>query len=1326
MINLNTEKPQSNEYSEGLDYVNPGLPHVTFVVDFLPSGEFRFVRVNSLGESVMGLAPEMIQGKTLSQLFPEAIAHRMAANFTRSWQLNQSISYEELWPSPEGEDCWIVTLFPLSNEASSGENHQGDREEAVSGDRADNFPVTTGENCPVNRLIGVSVNLTELQKNQRLSIFTNSGDRQTAENQLLSTQTRFETALKNSAIAVFQQDRQLRYTWAYNPHDVDAEAILGKTDLELLPHEDALHLVQMKQQVLDTGIGCREEVKITIAGQINFYDLTIEPLYDTNQNLIGITCATMKITDRKEGENALKEAYKRLKFHVENTPLGVIEWDREFKVKYWSKNAEKIFGWQAEEVLGKYLTYWQFIHPDDLDKINRQIDQLLKQGETDNFIANRNYTKDGSVVDCEWYNSALTDDSGQPISILSLVQDVTHRKQTEKKLKKALKKIEHQNKNLELKVAKRTAKLKEINEQLQKEILKKNQAQYLIKTIADTIPQLLYIYDVIQQRNVYANDRHREFYGCSQEEIQGGGFGFYWDRFHPDDIGIMREFEARLAKAKDGEVLENELRVKNAAGEWRWLHTSDVILSRTPEGLPEQIVGTAIDVTDRKKNEEKLQFQAQLLNNVRESIIATDLTGHIIYWSPASEILYGYPAAEVMGKLVNFIVEPHEAEEEAARMHQAIETGYWTGQYWQKRQDGSSFWANTTISVATDSTGKPFGLIGVDRDITEIKEAQEKLYQREQEFKALVENSPDVINRFDRQLRHVYVNPAVERVTGISPEKLIGKTNEKLGICPDILLVWNQRIERVFKTGEDQVIDFEFATTKGVKSYQSHFVPEYGRDGSVEFVMAVSRDITELKQVKEELRSSRDFLDAVLETANEGITVSNEQGQFILYNQKMQEITGYSKEEAEHPDYLSWIYPDYLHRAKALGARSSAFRGRNITNQDWQILHKDGSTRTVLISTKLLTYNQQKWLISMVRDISDRYQTEKALRQSEEKYRVLVETLPCGIREIDLSGRITLINSAGLQILGYQREELQGKSIWSLGAGESPPEHLATYFRHLINHKLSPSVYTTKHRRQDGSMIDVEVTWNYRRDHSGEVIGFVSVITDVTARKQAEEELQASLQEKELLIKEVHHRVKNNLQVISSIFSLQSLYIQDPQILSILAESQNRIRSMALIHEKLYQSNNLAQVDFADYLKSLTRNLFDSYNVNPNAIALNLQVNNVDLNLDTAIACGLLINELVSNALKHGFPHREAEENAAMMGEITIVFSQVSPGTLFLEVKDNGVGLPKEVNIGETNSLGLRLVRALTRQLRGQLEIQNQGGTVFHLTFPQPQEHRRF
>lgn len=1325
MINFNIDNPKKSGNPECVNQGNaPTLPDLTFVIDVLPSGDFLFVRVNSRYETVMGKSKEMISGKTLSQVFPEAIAQKIAANFNYCIELNQSIAYEEYWPVEGEENLWITTLVPLINEASAASQNQGEKDQIDRGDRAVIIPENDNTPDLIYRLVGVSINLTECQNNQKLSISPEPPCFEEIENNLIQTQTPLEAALKNSAIAVFQQDRQLRYTWVYNPHDINAEAVLGKTDLELLPPEDALHLVEIKQRVLDTGISHREEVNVTMQGEVNFYDLTVDPLYDSSRNLIGVTCATMNITERKRSELALKQAYQRLKCYLDNTPLAVIEFTGYFQLQKWSKTAEKIFGWTAEELVGKYLKDWQFIQPQDMKLIHQKIYKLVKKGETVNFICHHHYTKEGSLRSCEWYNSTLRDESGNVIAILSLIQDVTYRISLEKKLKKSLKKIKIKTKKIENQ--KINVNLNTITKQTLQEIFFRTQADDLVQKIADTTPQLLYIFNVILQHNIYANERHREFFGCSPEEIQRQGFAFFVERLHPDDMEKMTALSERLAKAKDGEVLENEFRVKNAHGEWRWLHTWDVILSRTPDGLPETMLGTAVDISDRKQTEETLQFQAQLLNNVRESIVVTDLMGYIIYWSPASTTLYGYTPEEVMGKRVTFIVEPHEAAEEEARIQQVTETGYWSGQYWQKRKDGSSFWANTSLSLAKDRLGKPFALIGVDRDITALKQAQEQLYQREQEFKALVENSPDIIARFDRQFRHVYVNPAVERVTGIYPEIFIGKTNEELGMSPDLLLVWNQTIGRVFDTGEDQLIEFEFSTSRGVKTYQSHLVPEYGRDGSVEFVMALSRDITELKQVKEELRSSRDFLDAVLETANEGITVSNQQGQFIIYNHKMQEITGYSKEEAEHTDYFSWIYADSLHRTQALAARNAAFRGKNISNQDWQILHKDGSTRTVLISTKLLTYDRQKWLISMVRDISDRYRAEEALRQSEEKYRVLVETLPYGIREIDLTGRITLINSAGLQMLGYQLNELQGKSIWSLAAGESQPEHLATYFRNLINHKLPPSIYTTQHRRKDGSIIDVEVAWNYRLDRSGEVIGFVSVITDITARKQAEQQLQASLQEKELLLKEVHHRVKNNLQVISSIFSLQSMYIQDPQILSILAESQNRIRSMALIHEKLYQSNNLAKVDFADYLKSLTRNLFDSYNVSPNLIGLNLQVNNVDLNLDTAIACGLLINELVSNALKHGFPYREPGQGKARMGEITIVFTQISQGTLFLEVRDNGVGLPKDLNIAETNSLGLRLVRALTRQLRGQLEMQNQGGTVFQLTFPQPQEFRRF
>ena len=227
------------------------------------------------------------------------------------------------------------------------------------------------------------------------------------------------------------------------------------------------------------------------------------------------------------------------------------------------------------------------------------------------------------------------------------------------------------------------------------------------------------------------------------------------------------------------------------------------------------------------------------------------------------------------------------------------------------------------------------------------------------------------------------------------------------------------------------------------------------------------------------------------------------------------------------------------------------------------------------------------------------------------------------------------------------------------------------------------------------------------------------LLKEIRERKLAEAQLKTSLQEKELLLKEVYHRVKNNLQVISSIFSLQSQNIKDPQILSILEVSQNRIRSMALIHQKLYQSDNLTCIDFDEYIKSLVSHLFACYNISSNRIQLELHVQDVSLNLDTAIPCGLLLNELISNSLKHAFPEQRS-------GEIRIDFSLNSQGLLTLQVKDNGVGLPADFNLVRSNSLGWRLVRALTRQLKGELQIHSDNGTRLEITFPKPKERRRF
>ena len=213
---------------------------------------------------------------------------------------------------------------------------------------------------------------------------------------------------------------------------------------------------------------------------------------------------------------------------------------------------------------------------------------------------------------------------------------------------------------------------------------------------------------------------------------------------------------------------------------------------------------------------------------------------------------------------------------------------------------------------------------------------------------------------------------------------------------------------------------------------------------------------------------------------------------------------------------------------------------------------------------------------------------------------------------------------------------------------------------------------------------------------------------EITERVQAEAKIKASLKEKEILLQEIHHRVKNNLQVISSLLNLQSQGIQDEKTLEVFQESQNRIRSMALIHEKLYRSSDLARVDFAEYIRNLASFLIRSYR--SRAVRLDLQAADIYLSIDNAVPCGLIVNELISNALKHAFV--DGRE-----GEICVIMHQLTDRHVRLVVRDNGVGLPKGVDYMNTGSLGLQLVTMLVEQLDGTIEIRNNVGAEFEILF---------
>jgi PAS domain S-box-containing protein len=235
---------------------------------------------------------------------------------------------------------------------------------------------------------------------------------------------------------------------------------------------------------------------------------------------------------------------------------------------------------------------------------------------------------------------------------------------------------------------------------------------------------------------------------------------------------------------------------------------------------------------------------------------------------------------------------------------------------------------------------------------------------------------------------------------------------------------------------------------------------------------------------------------------------------------------------------------------------------------------------------------------------------------------------------------------------------------------------------------------------------------------TGQMKGVIEYVRDITERKKAEDRLQESLQEKEVLLREIHHRVKNNMQVISSLLNLQSRQIKDPDVLEMFKESQRRIRSMALIHERLYQSSDLSRIEFSQYLRNLATHLFHSYQVDASRVQLRIEAEEVHLNVNTAIPCGLIVNELVSNALKHGFPEGRS-------GELDIDLRRVAGDGYVLRVKDDGVGFPEGLDFRKTETLGMQIVSTLVSQIDASIDLVRDKGTEFTIHFQEVSYRQR-
>ncbi len=331
---------------------------------------------------------------------------------------------------------------------------------------------------------------------------------------------------------------------------------------------------------------------------------------------------------------------------------------------------------------------------------------------------------------------------------------------------------------------------------------------------------------------------------------------------------------------------------------------------------------------------------------------------------------------------------------------------------------------------------------------------------------------------------------------------------------------------------------------------------------------------------------------------------------------------------------------------------------------------------------------------------------------NEGHFRQILNIADDAVISVDRAQRIVLFNQGAERIFGYAADEVLGRELEVLLPHRSRDVHR----EHIRDFSAAPALSRRMGerneiagRRKDGSEFPAEASIS-KVSIEGLTV-YTVILRDITSAKAAEERIRNSLRDKEVLLQEIHHRVKNNLQVISSLLSLQSRGIDDKATQQRFRESQHRVQSMALIHEQLYESESLSAINFPDYLRQLAAHLFRSYQVSSSRIELETDFADVEIPIDAAVPCGLILNELLSNALKYAFPDGRD-------GRVRVDFRPDGlTGRVMLKVSDNGIGMPPEVGLGNAQTLGLRLVRSLVQQLRGEVAISRSQGTAITVSF---------
>ncbi|MEG5052443.1 MULTISPECIES: PAS domain S-box protein [unclassified Microcoleus] len=1061
-----------------------------------------------------------------------------------------------------------------------------------------------------------------------------------------------------------------------------------------------------------------------------------EKLQEQCQLLEG-NCELEKVSDRQNAENAMWQSEARYLAIVEDQTELICRYLPNGKITFVNQAYCRYFGLQQFDLLGK--CFMSLLPEADREIFQQQYTSVSPENPI--FTCeHRVILPSGEIRWQQWIDRAIFNDSGQIVEYQAAGRDVTDRKQAE-------------------------IALQQLNAELERRVQQRTQ-WYEMAVAAGKVG----VWDWnLETDEIYIAPSLKALLGYQDAEIPNR-MENWASHVHPDDrVAVEDAVNAYLEGVT--EIYEVEHRMLRKDGSTCWILARGSAI-RSADGKACRLTGTDTDITDRKLTEEKLQkSEAELValfNAMTDIVLVFDASGRYLKIAPtAPELLYK-PAPEVIGKTLAEIFPEAEANFALGHIRQTLASGETHRIEYSMEIGCKLFWFDASISPLELDR-----VMWVARDITARKQAEAALQKSEEKFRNLFDDAPIALGLASvRDYRTIKVNEAHRQMLGYSDSELATMTFTELTHPEDLqadveqvkeLVCGNisrfQREKRLIKKNGELM--WANLTVTLIRDREG--IPLYSM-GAIEDISYRKRAEIEFQQLKERLQFLLGSNPAVIFTA-----APTEDFCTTYISDNVQTIVGYEPQEvlADSKFWSSRIHPE--DRPQFL-LNFSDLSEENNCICEYRFLHQDGIYRWLRTELKLLVNSRgiPIEIIGYAADISNSKYAELARGQQFEQER-LVEAIARRVRQSLQLEEILNTTVAELQqvlladrVLIYQILPKRGGRVIAEAVAEGcsqlvdrcfdqeafPAESYQLYLRgricaisELDEPSLKPCVAQFMKEIQVRAKLVVPILqhsqlWGLLIAHQCEIprdwkeweinlfqqlvnqlaiaiqqsLLYQQLQAELSDRKQAEANLKNSLKEKEILLKEIHHRVKNNLCVVASLLELQSNTVADPQVSKMFEESQNRLYSMALIHEKLYRSTNLAQINFGEYLEDLVSNLFHSYNISNNRIQLQVLAEPISLNLETATPCGLIANELVSNTLKHAFPD-------GTTGTVSVECYQTGDREINLLVKDNGIGFPENLDFRKTQSMGFQVVCTLTEQLEGTIEISREFGTSFHLKF---------